>query len=349
VTNHLGGLEALCDKDNMPAMILEDHEQGEAGQGQLISRDLDGIAQYIADHARHVVVLCGAGISTSAGIPDFRSPGTGLYHNLQRFDLPEAEDIFDLTYFQKHPDAFYELCREMWPGNYAPTACHYFIRLLSDKGILQRCYTQNIDSLEHTAGIPYDLLVAAHGNFDAAHVVDDNVGLASSYDVDIAELQDALHDPGDEGWQELRELHGGLVKPKIVFFGEDLPERFFQLQKEDLALCDLLVVMGTSLQVSPFNTLLSLTHESVPRLLINREPVGSCKELAGGFNFNPFDGDCQDVFFEGDCDAGVEALAERLGWLKDLQTLVALGRQEAEELQHSDQLPSHSVFADGYH
>eukprot|EP00434_Breviolum_minutum_P015563 symbB.v1.2.013706.t1/scaffold974.1/size359025/13 len=214
---------------------------------------------------------------------------------------------------------------------------------------LDQCYTQNIDSLEHTAGIPYDLLVAAHGNFDAAHVVDDNVGLASSYDVDIAELQDALHDPGDEGWQELRELHGGLVKPKIVFFGEDLPERFFHLQKEDLALCDLLVVMGTSLQVSPFNTLLSLTHESVPRLLINREPVGSCKELAGGFNFNPFDGDCQDVFFEGDCDAGVEALAERLGWLKDLERLVALGRQEAEELQHSDQLPSHSVFADGYH
>ena len=57
-------------------------------------------------------------------------------------------------------------------------------------------------ALEPKAGIPFHLLVAAHGNFDAAHVVDDNVGLASSYDVDITELQDALHDPGDEGWQD---------------------------------------------------------------------------------------------------------------------------------------------------
>ncbi|CAJ1355402.1 unnamed protein product [Effrenium voratum] len=108
--------------------------------GALSSADLDGIAQYIAEHARHVVVLCGAGISTSAGIPDFRSPGTGLYHNLQRFDLPEAEAIFDLSFFQERPDAFYELCREMWPGNFHPTPCHYFIRLLSDKGILQRLF-----------------------------------------------------------------------------------------------------------------------------------------------------------------------------------------------------------------
>ncbi|CAK9024399.1 unnamed protein product [Durusdinium trenchii] len=263
------------------------------------------------------------------------------------FDLPEAEAIFDLKYFQKHPDAFYELCREMWPGNYAPTACHYFIRLLSDKGILQRCYTQNIDSLEHAAGIPAELLVAAHGNFDAAHVVDDNVGLASSYDVDITELQDALHDPGDEGWQELREHHGGLVKPKIVFFGEELPKRFFELHKADLALCDLLLVMGTSLQVSPFNTLLSLTSDK-PRLLINREAVGSCDELAGGFCFQA-DSDGQDVFYQGDCDAGVEALAERLGWLKELQELVALGQKEAEELQHSEKLPSHSVFSEECH
>ncbi|CAK8987690.1 unnamed protein product [Durusdinium trenchii] len=328
-----------------PAMV--DPEGRSRATERLRSRDLDGIAQFMADHARHVVVLCGAGISTSAGIPDFRSPGTGLYHNLQRFDLPEAEAIFDLKYFQKHPDAFYELCREMWPGNYAPTACHYFIRLLSDKGILQRCYTQNIDSLEHAAGIPAELLVAAHGNFDAAHVVDDNVGLASSYDVDITELQDALHDPGDEGWQELREHHGGLVKPKIVFFGEELPKRFFELHKADLALCDLLLVMGTSLQVSPFNTLLSLTSDK-PRLLINREAVGSCDELAGGFCFQA-DSDGQDVFYQGDCDAGVEALAERLGWLKELQELVALGQKEAEELQHSEKLPSHSVFSEECH
>ncbi|CAJ1405738.1 unnamed protein product [Effrenium voratum] len=157
------------------------------------------------------------------------------------------------------------------------------------------------------AGLPEELVVAAHGNFDHAHVVDDNVGLAASYDVDICELQKALASSGDEGWQELREFHGGLVKPKIVFFGEDLPRRFFQLQRPDLETCDLLLVMGTSLEVSPFNTLLNLVPDSVPRLLINREPVGLCHELAGGFDF----GDGRDVFFQGDCDEGVKKLAAR--------------------------------------
>ncbi|CAE8624507.1 unnamed protein product [Polarella glacialis] len=139
----------------------------------LPSFDLEGVARYLADkECKRVVVMCGAGISTSAGIPDFRSPGTGLYDNLQRFNLPRAESIFELDYFRKSPGAFYELAREMWPGNFSPTLAHYFIRLLHDKGVLLRCYSQNIDSLEREAGVPADKLIAAHGNFDAAHVID---------------------------------------------------------------------------------------------------------------------------------------------------------------------------------
>eukprot|EP00434_Breviolum_minutum_P030334 symbB.v1.2.026833.t1/scaffold2715.1/size72513/5 len=70
----------------------------------LQSFDLAGVARYIKDHKCHnIVVLCGAGMSTSAGIPDFRTPGSGLYDNLQRFNLTEPETIFDLRFFQREP------------------------------------------------------------------------------------------------------------------------------------------------------------------------------------------------------------------------------------------------------
>mmetsp|Transcript_46767 Transcript_46767/g.99941 ORF Transcript_46767/g.99941 Transcript_46767/m.99941 type:complete len:354 (+) Transcript_46767:75-1136(+) len=291
----------------------------------LQSFDLDGIAQYVMEkNVRRIIVMCGAGISTSAGIPDFRTPGTGLYDNLQQYDLPEPESIFNLKFFQEEPDAFYELCKHMWPGNYEPTLCHHFIRLLSDKGVLLRCYTQNIDSLERQAGIPEDQIVAAHGNFDVAHVIDDNVGLDATYDVDIAELKAALDVSGTQGWEELREIHGGLVKPKIVFFGEDLPERFETMHQADLEICELLIVMGTSLAVYPFNSLLELACPTVPRLLVNCEPAGLYEELPGGFRFH-LQGEGQnwrDVFCHGDCDSGAQTLAEKLGWASDLRLLI---------------------------
>lgn len=304
----------------------EDAQKVDVPRGaKLRSCDLDGIAQYILEcEVRKIVVLCGAGISTNAGIPDFRTPGTGLYANLQRFDLPYAESIFDLSFFQESPGAFYELCRDMWPGNYDPTPCHHFIRLLSDKGILLRCYTQNIDSLEREAGVPPERLVAAHGNFDAAHVIDDDVGLDFTYDVDLAELKAALDKSGVEGWQELRENHGGLVKPKIVFFGEEPPTRFMTLRESDLRACDLLLVMGTSLVVAPFNRLLSMAARTAPRLLINREPAGLCEDLMGGFCFHRRGRrqNRRDAFYCGDCDSGARKLARKLGWASDLRQLI---------------------------
>lgn len=59
------------------------------------------------------------------------------------------------------------LSQELFPGNYDPTPTHYFMRLLHEKGLLTRVYTQNIDSLETLAGIPKNKVVAAHGNFDS--------------------------------------------------------------------------------------------------------------------------------------------------------------------------------------
>lgn len=71
---------------------------------------LKGVANFIkSGQVKNIVVLCGAGISVSCGIPDFRTPGTGLYYNLQKYNLPEPESMFDLSYFSQNPEPFYRL------------------------------------------------------------------------------------------------------------------------------------------------------------------------------------------------------------------------------------------------
>ncbi|XP_076199709.1 NAD-dependent protein deacetylase sirtuin-3, mitochondrial isoform X4 [Aptenodytes patagonicus] len=130
---------------------------------------LQDVAELIRKkECRRVVVMAGAGISTPSGIPDFRSPGSGLYSNLEQYNIPYPEAIFELMYFFVNPKPFFTLAKELYPGNYRPNYAHYFLRLLHDKGLLLRLYTQNIDGLERVAGIPPDRLVEAHGTFATA-------------------------------------------------------------------------------------------------------------------------------------------------------------------------------------
>ncbi|KAJ8280261.1 hypothetical protein GJAV_G00052420 [Gymnothorax javanicus] len=142
------------------------------GEKVLDELTLEGVARYIkSGKCKNIICMVGAGISTSAGIPDFRSPGTGLYANLQKYNLPYPEAIFQIDYFKKHPEPFFALARELYPGQFKPTVCHYFIRMLKDKGLLRRCYSQNIDTLERVAGLQGDDLIEAHGTFYTSHCV----------------------------------------------------------------------------------------------------------------------------------------------------------------------------------
>jgi NAD-dependent deacetylase sirtuin 2 len=283
----------------------------------LESSDLEGIAKHLQG-CKNVVVLVGAGMSVGAGIPDFRTPGSGLYDNLKQYGLKFAEAIFDLRFFVQRPEPFYDLCKYLWPGQYKPTASHYFVKLLHDKGLLQRCFTQNIDSLETCAGVPADKVVAAHGNFDSATCI------ATNEKVPVEEVREAVMS-GQDKVKALNEKYGGLVKPDIVFFGENLPSRFMELSKSDLPKCDLLIVLGTSLQVQPFAGLVREVMPDVPRLLVNRERVGEHKGRMLSRNRSPafqFDlPNSRDVFFKGDCDAGVWELARLMGWEADLWAL----------------------------
>ena len=136
---------------------------------------------------------------------------TGLYDNLQKYDLPSPQSIFELSYFREKPDAFYRLCSELWPDNFAPTPTHHFLVELHARGLLRRCFTQNIDSLEALAHMPPDMIVAAHGNFDRCSCIEDG------HEVPVDEVRAAISHgkEGERGWLAMAERHGGLVKPDI--------------------------------------------------------------------------------------------------------------------------------------
>ncbi|CAO1622499.1 unnamed protein product [Parajaminaea phylloscopi] len=305
---------------------------------------IESVAKLLAtDQIRNVVVLAGAGISTSSGIPDFRSPDTGLYANLARYNLPYPEAIFEIGYFQTKPQAFFQLAKELYPGNFAPTLTHYFLRLLDEKGKLLRIFTQNIDTLERIAGVPADRIVEAHGSFATSRCLRCQKEVEPDWIKELCMKGQVAHCPEAACQKKSADGKGGLVKPDIVFFGEGLPSRFFS-QLDDLKQADLLITMGTSLQVHPFASLIDRVRPSCPRLLINLERVGDIggEDQPGGsstlrglgtlFRESGFDFDglavgrknkdkIRDVFFQGRTDEGVRILAKECGWEKDLDKL----------------------------
>lgn len=290
------------------------------GEKVLDELSLEGVARYVhSGKCKNVICMVGAGISTSAGIPDFRSPGTGLYANLQKYNLPYPEAIFQIDYFKKHPEPFFALARELYPGQFKPTVCHYFIRMLKDKGLLRRCYSQNIDTLERVAGLEGEDLIEAHGTFHTSHCV--SFFCRKEYTMDWMKEKIFSEDiPKCDACNN-------LVKPDIVFFGENLPARFFTTMKKDFPQCDLLIIMGTSLQVQPFASLVSRVPNSCPRLLINMEKTGQSEFGMGLLGFGggmDFDSDkaYRDVAHLSTCDDGCLALADLLGWKGELEELV---------------------------
>ncbi|GAA5796193.1 hypothetical protein HPULCUR_001562 [Helicostylum pulchrum] len=279
---------------------------------------IESIVKYIEEkNAKNIIVMSGAGISTAAGIPDFRSKDTGLYHNLQKFDLPYAEAVFDIEYFLEKPEPFYELAKELYPGKFYPTKTHYFIQLLQKKGLLLRNFTQNIDTLERLTGLDQEYIIEAHGSFATASCVECNERADS----------DMVREHALKGKVPRCESCDNLIKPDITFFGENLPKRFFD-HLEDFEKADLLIVIGTSLQVQPFASLIDDVPDHIPRLLINMEKAGDHKSKSSGFDFKWKYGLNRDVFYAGTCDEGVTKMAKSLGWEKELNELYTNGNKK---------------------
>lgn len=264
--------------------------------------------------AKNILVLCGAGVSCAAGIPDFRTPGTGLYDNLQKYNLPYPEAVFELTFYAKNPKPFVSLAKEIWPGfKHKPTLTHSFLSLLADKEKLLRTYSQNIDGLEYLANIPEERIVECHGHFRTASCINKRCRTVADAEV----VKETIVTKGEVPKCEKCNKY---VKPDIVFFGEDLPERFHSLLSPDLRKADLCLVLGTSLQVAPVSMIPDMVK--CRRILLNRERVGTFGK--------------KDVFHAGDCDDSIKVLAELLGWQDELEQKhkeahASIGKEDSEK------------------
>ena len=207
--------------------------------------------------SNYIVALTGAGISTQAGIPDFRGPN-GLY---SRTDMP-ADKLFDIEYFKSNPSLFYNHFSELAEifEKALPTKGHKFLKKLEVLGKLKTVITQNIDSLHKKAG--NSNVIELHGNFEKYHCMECN---------DEILPEDPLF---NEIVKEMKNRRvpkcakcGGIMKPDVVFFGEyvrDLEKALTEIQKADL-----MVTMGTSLTVYPASTLPSYLPDSSKLVIVN--------------------------------------------------------------------------------
>ncbi|MEJ2716238.1 MAG: NAD-dependent deacylase [Deltaproteobacteria bacterium] len=213
--------------------------------------------------ARNAVALTGAGISTESGIPDFRSPG-GLW---ERIDPGE----FSIDRFLQNPARFWRIHRELKAsGDFdlasaSPNSAHTALARMEEMGIIKCVITQNVDNLHQKAGSSE--VVEFHGNLLRA-----------------ACMKCRCHEPIEnvesrlaEGEEETPrcEKCGGLVKPDAVFFGEAIPSRALSVSQIQSHKCDVLLVVGTSLQVFPAAQIpLSVKLKSPPATVVevNREP-----------------------------------------------------------------------------
>ena len=293
----------------------------------LPSLDLAGIVSYIKNgHAKRIVMLTGAGISVAAGIPDFRSPQTGLYANLHKYHLPRPESVFEREYFKKNPKPFFAVSKELLPGPFKPTLAHYLSVLFQKKGLLLKYYTQNFDDLDRRAGLTYPTLVECHGTYRTSTCQK----CGKQYETeDIKQIIINDKIPYCQC--------GGIIVPDVVMYGDDLPEEFFDMLTEDFETCDLLIVIGTSLKVEPFPSVIEDVPRNKPRVLINNKPVVTYKErlverngklvdtakdrLSAKFKFGHFF-NRRDIFLGGDIQMNVKTLVRALGWEEEFNELI---------------------------
>jgi NAD-dependent deacetylase len=208
--------------------------------------------------ARRIVALTGAGISTESGIPDFRSPDSIWQQQPPvgyRAFLSSAEAR--RNYWQTRRD----LSRQVAAAQ--PNAAHRALAELERRGILQGVITQNFDGLHQDAGQQHVVELHGTSRFAACTLC----GARSS----MTELQRHI----DEGEVDpYCELCGGFLKSATILFGQRVPETELARAKEMARNCDLFLVVGSSLKVTPASILprLALQH-NVPLIIINLQPT----------------------------------------------------------------------------
>jgi NAD-dependent deacetylase len=228
--------------------------------------------------SRRTVALTGAGISVPSGIPDFRSPGTGLWENV------DPMEVAHISVFVQDPQRFWSYYRPRFGmlADKQPNAAHRALAALESQGMLDAVVTQNIDRLHRKAGSRN--VIEVHGTIETGSCWECHAGYP------LEQVADMFDDHG-----VARCGCGGAIKPDVVLFGEMLPEHAME---EAHSLCkgaDLLLCVGTSLEVYPVAGLPEVTRRAGGAIaIVTMGPT-------------PYDADAQ-VRLEGDVVEELEAL-----------------------------------------
>lgn len=272
----------------MASMVIEEPAQ----KVNTVSKRTEDVARWIAQ-SRQIIILTGAGISASCGIPTFRDEG-GFYAKVaQEFGLASPQELNDISFFRRDPGPWFTQVRPFLPVKskpFKPSLTHRFIRMLEDRGKLLHLFTQNIDSLEQAAGITR--VTYCHGSFATATCMACGKGQSGE---EVNEVIARSQIPRCAVCE-------GVMKPDVVLFNEPMPVGVNDRILEHVEQADLLLVAGTSLNVTPCSLIPHLVGVSgdVPRVLINMEPAGK-------------DGDF-DAFLQGPCDEIIGKILQHLGW-----------------------------------
>lgn len=216
-------------------------------------------AARLLKESHHAVAFSGAGISTESGIPDFRSADSGLWHNIDPFA------VASIYGFKRDPQAFYEWVRPLAAKTLdaSPNPAHHALVDLEKMGHLREIITQNIDMLHSRAGS--NCVFELHGHMRLATCI-------SCFTV--YEGQPILHQFMEDGLVPHCAKCGGVMKPNVILFGEQLPIRELQGAQEATRKSDLMLVIGSSLEVAPASDLPHLAVRTGSKLIIvNLEPT----------------------------------------------------------------------------
>jgi NAD-dependent deacetylase len=227
-----------------------------------MSQDMSGraaLAQMIKDAGR-VTAFTGAGMSTDSGIPDFRSPG-GVWSRMKPI-------LFDQFLNDE------AMRREAWRRAFTgaagwtgaePNAGHDALTMLIAAGKAGAVITQNVDNLHQGAGTPAEQVIELHGNASYAGCLD--CGLRH----DLAALEEPFM---ERGRIPMCRSCGGVVKVATISFGQSMPRQPMARARAETLACDLFLVLGSSLLVTPAASFPRLAKRNGARLaIVNREPT----------------------------------------------------------------------------
>ncbi|MBM7703116.1 NAD-dependent protein deacylase [Metabacillus iocasae] len=216
--------------------------------------------QSLIDSAKSICVFTGAGISTESGIPDFRSQN-GLYRQNLTF-----VDVVSRSFFERRPKEFWPLFKEIFHikmlHEYKPNRGHQFIAALQSGGKDIRVITQNIDGLHQDAGNVH--VYEIHGSIKKGHCPK----CKTIYDLAYLNEKDI---PRCSHILENGRLCALILKPNVVLFGDSIYQ--FEEAVEAALNCDLFIVLGSSLEVTPVNQIPVIVYQNrkVPMVMINRD------------------------------------------------------------------------------